>query len=141
MKGDRIVVLDKSKGDWWEGESSDGRKGIFPAAFVEQEDSRGRPPDVLVVAFQEIVDLTPDNIAKAPTKNMDVWTELLENALIEKGLNYIHLRSEQLVGAAICVWVRQHHMEHVQNLSFTKYILDYRGLLFTFITFFSLIKD
>jgi len=40
---------------------------------------------VLAVAFQEIVDLTADNIAKASTKNLDVWTELIEDALIDEG--------------------------------------------------------
>ena len=73
-----------------------------------------------MVAFQEIVDLTADNIAKAPTKNLEVWTELIEDCLVDEGLNYIHIRSEQLVGAAIALWVRQHHIHHVKDVSFTK---------------------
>ena len=35
----------------------------------------------MCVAFQEIVDLTADNIAKAPTKNLGVWGELIQEAL------------------------------------------------------------
>ena len=120
VAGQSIRVTDKSMGDWWKGETQDGTSGIFPAAFVELEDHRNKPPDVLAVAFQEIVDLTADNIAKASTKNLETWTELIEDSLVDQGLNYVHLRSEQLVGAAIALWVRQHHVHHVRNLSFTK---------------------
>jgi len=35
-------------------------------------------------------------------------------------LNYVHIRSEQLVGAAIGLWVRQHHIHHIRDVSFTK---------------------
>lgn len=82
------------------------------------------------MAFQEIVDLTADNIAKAPTKNLEVWTELIEDCLVDEGLNYIHIRSEQLVGAAIALWVRQHHIHHVKDVSFTKERLS--TILFSF---------
>lgn len=71
----------KDKGDWWSGTTADGRSGDFPCVFVEPLDSRQKLPDIVCVAFQEIVDLTADNIAKAPTKNLDVWGELIQEAL------------------------------------------------------------
>jgi hypothetical protein len=58
--------------------------------------------------------------AKASTKNLNVWTELVESVLIDQGLNYVHVRSEQLVGAAIGLWVRTHHVHHLKDVSFTK---------------------
>ena len=73
--------LSLEKGDWWSGETSDGRSGDFPSVFVEPLDSRQKFPDIICVAFQEIVDLTPENIAKAPTKNLGVWGELIQEAL------------------------------------------------------------
>ena len=34
-EGDVITVLDTSDGDWWIGELKDGKKGSFPANYVE----------------------------------------------------------------------------------------------------------
>ena len=64
--------------EWWNGKTSDGRSGSFPSVFVEPVDSRQKSPDIISVAFQEIVDLTPENIAKAPTKNLEVWNDIIQ---------------------------------------------------------------
>ena len=37
-----------------------------------------KTPDIICVAFQEIVDLTADNIAKASTKNLEQWNSIIQ---------------------------------------------------------------
>ena len=68
----------EDKGEWWTGETKDGRSGDFPSVFVQPLDSRQKTPDIICVAFQEIVDLTADNIAKASTKNLEQWNSIIQ---------------------------------------------------------------
>jgi len=36
-RGEMITVLDKPFPDWWQGQTQDGRMGLFPANFVDQQ--------------------------------------------------------------------------------------------------------
>lgn len=76
--GETITVTSKDKGEWWSGETKDGRSGDFPSVFVQPLDGRQKTPDIICVAFQEIVDLTADNIAKASTKNLEQWNSIIQ---------------------------------------------------------------
>ena len=76
--GETITVTSKEKGEWRTGETKDGRTGDFPSVFVQPLDGRQKTPDIICVAFQEIVDLTADNIAKASTKNLEQWNSIIQ---------------------------------------------------------------
>ena len=34
-----VIMVTKQEGEWWEGSTRDGRSGIFPASFVEAQES------------------------------------------------------------------------------------------------------
>lgn len=78
------------------------------------------PADVYVIGFQEIVELSPQQIMATDMTKLQVWERLILNTLNENfGSNtYIPIKSCQLVGAAVCVFVKQIHIRcitHVQS--------------------------
>jgi hypothetical protein len=74
-------------------------------------------PDVVAVGFQEIVELTANNImATEPTRRQE-WEEAVARTLNmgEKKGEYVLLRSGQLVGAALLVFVKTSTLSIVRN--------------------------
>ncbi|KAI9592404.1 SacI homology domain-containing protein [Syncephalis fuscata] len=77
------------------------------------------PPDMLVVAFQEVVSLTPQQFVSANETNRHIWEELaLEeaNEQLTNGDVYINLRSGQLVGVALIVMILKRHVKKIKQV-------------------------
>ena len=49
--GETITVTSKEKGEWWTGETKDGRTGDFPSVFVQPLDGRQKTPKKPVVCL------------------------------------------------------------------------------------------
>ena len=47
-------------------------------------------------------------------------TDIILDALDASKERYIHIRSEQLVGAAIGVWIKSVHLDFLSDVSFAK---------------------
>lgn len=76
-------------------------------------------PDIVAVGFQELVELTANNIMATEPKRRQEWEEAVSAVLNEgkpggKG-EYVLLRSGQLVGAALLVFVRNSSLALVRN--------------------------
>ncbi|KAI8057833.1 SacI homology domain-containing protein [Syncephalis plumigaleata] len=78
-----------------------------------------QPPDILVVAFQEVVSLTPQQVMSTNETNRYMWEELAldeANRQLTGGDVYINLRSGQLVGVALIVMVLKRQIKKVKQV-------------------------
>lgn len=81
----------------------------------------GDNPALVVVAFQEIVELSPQQIMSTDPRPRMTWETSVKNCLNEyadrMGTNkYVLLRSGQLVGAALLVYVREDALGDIKNV-------------------------
>ncbi|PHH74230.1 hypothetical protein CDD82_5041 [Ophiocordyceps australis] len=77
--------------------------------------------DVYVVAFQEIVELSPQQIMNSDPSRRHLWESAVKHCLNRRqasrgGVKYVLLRSGQLVGAALCIFVRASVLCHIKNV-------------------------
>jgi hypothetical protein len=91
-------------------------------------DVRGRNLDIVVVGFQEIVELSPQQIMSTDPNRRMLWERAVRNCLNgygpdekldgvpTKGDEYVLLRSGQLVGAALMVFVRASVLSRIKNV-------------------------
>ncbi|EFY93299.1 Inositol-1,4,5-trisphosphate 5-phosphatase 1 [Metarhizium acridum] len=85
-----------------------------PSPGVEQ-------PEIYVVAFQEIVELSPQQIMNSDPSRKHLWEEAVKRTLNDRqarlgGDRYVLLRSGQLVGAALCIFVKTSVLKNIKNV-------------------------
>ncbi|KAG0254428.1 inositol polyphosphate 5-phosphatase [Actinomortierella ambigua] len=75
-------------------------------------------PDLYVIGFQEIVKLTPKQIMATDVSKREVWEREVEKAINRPGTmsRYVQLRSEQLVGAALMIYVKEENTPNIKNV-------------------------
>lgn len=91
-------------------------------------DVHGKNFDVVAVGFQEIVELSPQQIMSTDPNRRMMWETAVRKSLNEAGAhekqdrpqvdgdNYVLLRSGQLVGAALLVFVRSSLLGRIRNV-------------------------
>ncbi|EPX71597.1 inositol-polyphosphate 5-phosphatase [Schizosaccharomyces octosporus yFS286] len=78
--------------------------------------------DIYVVGFQEIVQLTPQQVINADPAKRREWETCVKQLLNSKakyGTNYVQLRSGQLVGTAMIVFVKESCLPSIKNVEGT----------------------
>ncbi|PNY24464.1 Inositol-1,4,5-trisphosphate 5-phosphatase 1 [Tolypocladium capitatum] len=98
-----------------DGTSHDLSPWLFPPSLGEEQ------PDVYVVAFQEIVELSPQQIMNSDPSRKYLWEQSVKRSLNQRqasigGERYVLLRSGQLVGAALCLFVKTSILCHIKNV-------------------------
>jgi len=78
-------------------------------------------PDLMAVGFQEIVELSPQQIMSTDPIRRQAWEEAVRKTLNDKAKNrsseeYILLRSGQLVGAALMIFVKSSALKNIKNV-------------------------
>lgn len=76
-------------------------------------------PDVVVLGFQELVQLTPQQIMSTDTFPLQIWERFILETLRSRDESkgeYIILRSEQIVGLALIVLVKARLSNSVRNV-------------------------
>ncbi|KAF7548254.1 hypothetical protein G7046_g8737 [Stylonectria norvegica] len=78
-------------------------------------------PDIYVVGFQEIVELSPQQIMNSDPSRKNLWEKAVKRNLNERqkrlgGPKYVLLRSGQLVGAALCIFVKTTALGNIKNV-------------------------
>ncbi|KAK7745367.1 Inositol-1,4,5-trisphosphate 5-phosphatase 1 [Cytospora paraplurivora] len=78
-------------------------------------------PEIVVVGFQEIVQLSPQQIMNSDPTRKQVWESAVRATLNDRareigGEKYVLLRSGQLVGAALCIFVKQSVLSKIKNV-------------------------
>lgn len=82
---------------------------LFPA------DGGKENPDIVLVGFQEIVELTPSQILSAEPYKREFWERRVANTLNARD-EYVLVRSDQLVGTALMMFVRKSEVSYVRNV-------------------------
>lgn len=77
-------------------------------------------PEIIAVGFQEIVELSPQQIMSTDPARRQVWEEAVDQTLNarskESSEKYVLLRSGQLVGAALMVFVKVKVLKSIKNV-------------------------
>jgi len=78
-------------------------------------------PEIFVVGFQEIVELSPQQIMNSDPTRKQMWERSVKAALNKRadalgGERYVLLRSGQLVGAALCIFVQAAVLPNIKNV-------------------------
>lgn len=78
-------------------------------------------PEIVAVGFQEIVELNPQQIMNSDPMRKQLWEQAIKRTL-DRRYNrtgddrYVMLRGGQLVGAALCIFVRASVLHHIKNV-------------------------
>ncbi|KAK4230550.1 putative inositol-1,4,5-trisphosphate 5-phosphatase [Podospora fimiseda] len=80
-----------------------------------------RQPEIIALGFQEIVELNPQQIMNSDPSRKRLWEQAIQRLLDSKysregDEKYVLLRSGQLVGAALCVYVKASALPHIKNV-------------------------
>jgi len=92
------------------------------AAWLWPEINRSQQhPGIVAVGFQEIVELSPQQIMSTDPIRRQAWENAVQRTLNDGARKhsceeYILLRSGQLVGAALMVFVRAGLLEKIKNV-------------------------
>ncbi|KAF6840029.1 SacI domain and endonuclease/exonuclease/phosphatase [Colletotrichum plurivorum] len=78
-------------------------------------------PEIVAVGFQEIVELSPQQIMNSDPSRKQLWESAVRRCLNKRaqalgGERYVLLRSGQLVGAALCIFVRASALSRIKNV-------------------------
>lgn len=78
-------------------------------------------PEIVVVGFQEIVELSPQQIMNSDPTIKQAWERAVKRTLNRHarqngGEEYVLLRSGQLVGAALCIFVQSSVLKNIKNV-------------------------
>jgi hypothetical protein len=84
-------------------------------------DESQRNPDIVVVGFQEIVELSPQQIMSTDHSVREAWERTVKATLNDNAANhgeeeYIHLRGSQLVGASLSIFVRASAVKYIKDV-------------------------
>lgn len=102
------------------GRSEGATADLSPWLLALREED-GEDPTIVAVAFQEIVELSPQQIMSTDPKPRLVWEEAVKRCLNSyserfKRSKYVLLRSGQLVGAALLIYIRADALGDVKNV-------------------------
>lgn len=78
-------------------------------------------PEIMAVAFQEIVELSPQQILQTDPHRRQQWEEVVRVTLNKKAAalgseDYIMLRGGQLVGASLSIFVKVNVLPYIKNV-------------------------
>jgi hypothetical protein len=78
-------------------------------------------PEIVAVGFQEIVELSPQQIMNSDPTRKQEWEKTVRKTLnrrakADNSERYVLLRGGQLVGAALCIFVKSTVLRHIKNV-------------------------
>ncbi|KAL3417842.1 hypothetical protein PVAG01_10851 [Phlyctema vagabunda] len=78
-------------------------------------------PEIIAIAFQEIVELSPQQIMNSDPTRKQAWEKVVRKTLNKHARaagsdTYVLLRSGQLVGAALCIFVKTSAIPKIKNV-------------------------
>jgi hypothetical protein len=100
---------------------TDGIRSDLSSWLCPDVDRSQQCPEIVAVGFQEIVELSPQQIMSTDPDRRDAWEEavrgcLNKNAERHRKDEYVILRGGQLVGASLSVFIRSDCLKHIKNV-------------------------
>lgn len=91
------------------------------SAWLCPQELGERQPEIMVVGFQEIVELSPQQIMNSDPTRKQMWEKAVKACLNKRaeeinGEKHVLLRSGQLVGAALCIFVKASVLSQIKNV-------------------------
>ncbi|TDZ74434.1 Inositol-1,4,5-trisphosphate 5-phosphatase 1 [Colletotrichum trifolii] len=89
--------------------------------WLHPEELGNVQPEIVAVGFQEIVELSPQQIMNSDPSRKQLWESAVRRCLNKRtqalgGERYVLLRSGQLVGAALCIFVKASVLSQIKNV-------------------------
>ncbi|KAL6709684.1 Inositol-1,4,5-trisphosphate 5-phosphatase 1 [Coniothyrium glycines] len=102
------------------GKTSGIRDDLSPWLCPDVDPSQ-QCPEIVAVGFQEIVELSPQQIMSTDPDRREAWEEAVRNCLNKNAAKwhkdeYVLLRGGQLVGASLSVFVRSDCLKHITRV-------------------------
>ncbi|CAG8508862.1 9469_t:CDS:10 [Ambispora gerdemannii] len=100
------------------GKLPSGRESIDQWLFAFHQNS-SKQPDLVVIGFQEIVELKPQQIVSADPDKLRTWEKEITNLLNNRrqwSIKYVSLRSRQLVGTALLIYAKSSNVSNIRNV-------------------------
>lgn len=95
-----------------------------------------KDPEIIAVGFQEIIELSPQQIMSTDPFRRQIWEEAVSQTINNQAKypmrdEYVLLRSGQLVGAALMVFVKSSSLKMIKNVegSVKKVQIDSQSIL------------
>ncbi|CAK7237295.1 Inositol-1,4,5-trisphosphate 5-phosphatase 1 [Sporothrix bragantina] len=94
---------------------------LSPWLFPTKVASADQLPELMAIGFQEIVELSPQQIMNSDPTRKQQWESVVRSTLNKHatavgGEQYVLLRSGQLVGAALCIFVKSSSLAKIKNV-------------------------
>jgi synaptojanin len=91
------------------------------SSWLIPDDLMDVQPEIYVVGFQEIVELSAQQIMNSDPSRKHLWEKAIRRCLNNHaqmigGEKYVLLRSGQLVGAALCIFVKTSVLANIKNV-------------------------
>ena len=98
-----------------------GVKDDLSAWLCPEMNSLQRYPEIVAVGFQEIVELSPQQIMSTDPIRRQAWENAVRKTLNDDARRrsseeYVLLRSGQLVGAALMIFVKSGTLQSIKNV-------------------------
>ena len=98
-----------------------GTKEDLSAWLYPEINKTQQTPEIIAVGFQEIVELSPQQIMSTDLARRQEWERAVAQALNDgakrrSSEEYILLRSGQLVGAALMIFVKANALRNIKNV-------------------------
>jgi hypothetical protein len=100
---------------------TDGIEQDLSSWLCPDLDPSQQNPEIVAVGFQEIVELSPQQIMNSDPTRKQAWERAVRKTLNRHARaagseHYVLLRSGQLVGAALCIFVKSSVLKHIKNV-------------------------
>ncbi|KAL6630159.1 SacI homology domain-containing protein [Neocallimastix sp. 'constans'] len=89
-----------------------GNEDIYQWLYPDDD----KLPDIYVIGIEEIVELTPQQVMSTDPEKRQIWENEILKFLKKLDSSYIHLKSKQLVGAFIAVYIRDKDVDKIRNV-------------------------
>lgn len=100
---------------------SNGLRNDLSAWLCPAVGSSQQNPEIVAVGFQEIVELSPQQIMSTEPTMRQAWEKAVKrtlnaNAKVNASEEYVLLRGGQLVGASLSIFVKAGLLPHIKNV-------------------------
>jgi hypothetical protein len=100
---------------------TDGIEQDLSSWLCPDLDPSQQNPEIVAVGFQEIVELSPQQIMNSDPTRKQAWERAVRKTLNRHARaagseHYVLLRSGQLVGAALCIFVKSSVLKNIKNV-------------------------